>query len=351
MEKIPKKQKAQVITEYGLDLKFKEIDVPIPKSDEVLVHLLYSGVCHTDICFMKNSLSQYQMPLPMVAGHEGAGVVVAIGDDVKSFNIGDKVGAKMLNRICGYCENCHISGRDNKCENRVDLMVHKFGTFQQYITIAEGDTVRLPQHVDLKIAAPLVCAGVTVYKGLKETGCIAGEIVALHGASGGLGSFAIQFAKNAGFEVIAIDLGEEKGKHCKNLGADHYLDASKSDLTKRIHEITNGRGPHGVVVIANDIKAFEQAFEYVRDYGTIVCLGVPDKNEFHADLMNILNRHLTIKGTILGNRTDYKEAVALLANGKIDIPVEVRGLSELGEILDRIHKGEIMGRVVLDTSK
>uniref|UniRef100_A0AC35F2Y1 Alcohol dehydrogenase-like C-terminal domain-containing protein n=1 Tax=Panagrolaimus sp. PS1159 TaxID=55785 RepID=A0AC35F2Y1_9BILA len=230
-------------------------------------------------------------------------------------------------------------------------MVHKFGTFQQYVTIAEGEAVRLPQNVDLKKAAPLVCAGVTVYKGLKETGCIAGEIVAICGASGGLGSFAIQFAKNAGFEVIAIDIGEEKGKHCKNLGADYYLDASKSDLLKRVHEITNGRGPHGVIVVANDIKAFEQAFEYVRDFGTIIGLGVPEKMEFRADLMNILNRHLTVKGTILGNRTDYKEAVALLANGKIDIPIEIHGLSELGKILERIHKGEIMGRVVLDTSK
>lgn len=95
MEKIPKKQKAQVITEYGLNLKFQDIDVPTPKSDEVLVHLLYSGVCHTDILFMKNSLSSYQMPLPMVAGHEGAGVIVALGDDVKSYKIGDKVGAKV----------------------------------------------------------------------------------------------------------------------------------------------------------------------------------------------------------------------------------------------------------------
>uniref|UniRef100_A0AC35F365 Alcohol dehydrogenase-like N-terminal domain-containing protein n=1 Tax=Panagrolaimus sp. PS1159 TaxID=55785 RepID=A0AC35F365_9BILA len=95
METIPKKQKAQVITEYGLNLKFQDIDVPIPKSDEVLVHILYSGVCHTDIDFMKNSLSQYQMPLPMVAGHEGAGIVVSMGNDVKSFKIGDKVGVKV----------------------------------------------------------------------------------------------------------------------------------------------------------------------------------------------------------------------------------------------------------------
>uniref|UniRef100_A0AC35G347 Enoyl reductase (ER) domain-containing protein n=1 Tax=Panagrolaimus sp. PS1159 TaxID=55785 RepID=A0AC35G347_9BILA len=290
---IPKKQKAQVITEFGLNVKLQEIDVPEPKSDQVLI----------------------------------------------------------INRICGYCENCHTSGRDNNCENQEELITNKFGTFQQFITIAEGEAVKLPENVDLKKAAPLMCAGITVYKGLKETNCQSGEIVAISGASGGLGSFAIQFAKNSGLEVIAIDLGNEKGQHCKDLGADHYLDASKPDLIKRVKEISNGRGPHGVLVVANAIKAFEDALEYARNYGVVVAIGVPNQNEFKADLMNIIGRHLTIKGTTLGNRQDFKEGVALLAKGKIDIPVEVRGLSELPEIIERINNGQIKGRVVLDTSK
>uniref|UniRef100_A0AC34FUR9 Enoyl reductase (ER) domain-containing protein n=1 Tax=Panagrolaimus sp. ES5 TaxID=591445 RepID=A0AC34FUR9_9BILA len=348
---IPKKQKAQVISEFGLNLSLQEIDVPQPKCDEVLVNILYTGVCHTDICFMENSLSTKKMSLPMVAGHEGAGKVVGIGKDVKSFKIGDKVGVKIINRICGYCENCHTSGRDNNCENQEECIVTKFGTFQQYITVAEGEAVKLPENVDLKKAAPLMCAGITVYKGLKETNCQAGEIVAISGASGGLGSFAIQFAKNAGFEVIAIDLGDEKAEHCKSLGADHYLDASKPDLIKRVQQISNGRGPHGVLVVANAVKAFEDALIYVRNYGVVVAIGVPNQNEFKSDLMNIIGRHLTIKGTTLGNRQDFKEGVQLLAKGKIDIPVEVRGLSELPEILDKINKGQIKGRVVLDTSK
>uniref|UniRef100_A0A914PTA2 alcohol dehydrogenase n=1 Tax=Panagrolaimus davidi TaxID=227884 RepID=A0A914PTA2_9BILA len=330
---IPKKQKAQVITEFGLNVKLQEIDVPELKSDQVLVNILYTGVCHTDICFMENALSTKKMSLPMVAGHEGAGKVVAIGKDVKNFKIGDKVGVKIINRICGYCENCHTSGRDNNCENQEELITNKFGTFQQYITIAEGEAVKLPENVDLKKAAPLMCAGITVYKGLKETNCQSGEIVAISGASGGLGSFAIQFAKNS------------------DLGADHYLDASKPDLIKRVQQISNGRGPHGVLVVANAIKAFEDALEYVRNYGVVVAIGVPNQNEFKADLMNIIGRHLTIKGTTLGNRQDFKEGVALLAKGKIDIPVEVRGLSELPEIIERINNGQIKGRVVLDTSK
>lgn len=193
--------------------------------------------------------------------------------------------------------------------------------------------------------------GVTVYKGLKETGCVAGEIVAISGASGGLGSFAIQFAKIKGFEVIAIDLGEDKAKHCFDLGADHYIDASEIDLAKRVLEISNGRGPHGVIVVANSATAFQEALNYVRVGGTVVAIGVPSKTEFKADLLNIISKHLTIKGTTLGNRQDFKEAVNLFAKGKIDIPVEVRGLSQLHGVLERINKGEIKGRVVLDTSK
>ena len=190
----------------------------------------------------------------------------------------------------------------------------------------------------------------TVYRALKESEVRPGQFVAITGAAGGLGSFALQFAKAMGMRVIALDLGAEKKQHCLDLGAEYYVDATQPNIIDQIVALTNG-GPDGVVNIAPHPKPIEDAILYVKKTGTIVLVGLPDKGKFTADIFTVVLKAIKLKGTILGTRQDFEEAMMFLSRGLINIPIEIRGLSELAEILPRLDKAEIKGRVVLDTSK
>ncbi|KAE9548418.1 hypothetical protein FO519_008370 [Halicephalobus sp. NKZ332] len=347
---LPESQKAQVIQEFGLNVKPVSIPVPEPCEDELLVNIKFTGVCHTDAIFMKNKMSMQNLKVPMVAGHEGSGVVVKVGSKVKKFKVGDRVGVKILTRACNKCEFCHKQNYEQFCDDQENCVSSKFGTFQQYATISEDQALLIPDGVDLIQAAPLQCAGVTVYRALKESSVKPGQFVVITGAAGGLGSCGLQFARAMGMRVIAVDLGEEKRQHCLDLGAEHFVDATQADFTEQIVSLTNG-GPHGVVNIAPDPKSFEDALVYVRKTGTIVLTGLPEKGKFTADIYAVVMRGIHLKGMILGTREDFEEAMGFLSRGLINIPVEVKGLSELPEILSKLDKGEIKGRVILDTSK
>merc|ERR1711933_546355 len=212
---VPKKQMAQVIEKTGGPVQFKEIDVQQPGPDEVLINIKYSGVCHTDLHAVNGD---WPLPtkLPLVGGHEGAGVVVAKGD--------------------------------------------------------------LVEDIPLDAVAPVLCAGITVYKGLKESGAKPGQTVAIVGAGGGLGSLAQQYAKAVGLLTIAIDTGDEKKKMCmEELGSYAFVDFAKSgNVVKEVQEATeDGLGPHAVILVAVNEKPFQQAAEYVRPRGSVVCIGLP----------------------------------------------------------------------------
>ncbi|KAE9548419.1 hypothetical protein FO519_008371 [Halicephalobus sp. NKZ332] len=347
---LPTTQKAQIIQEFGLDVKLVSIPVPEPLEDELLVNIKFTGVCHTDVAFMTNEIPVQNLKVPMVAGHEGSGVVVKVGSKVKKFKVGDRVGMKILTRACNKCEFCHKQHYEQFCEDQENCIASKSGTFQQYNTISEDQALLIPDNVDLIQAAPLQCAGVTVYRALKESSVRPGQFVVITGAAGGLGSFGLQFARAMGMRVIAVDLGEEKRQHCLDLGAEYFVDAARTDLIEKIVSLTNG-GPHGVVNIAPHPKPIEDALIYVKKTGTIVLIGLPEKGKFTADIYTVVLRGIHLKGMILGTREDFEEAMGFLSRGLINIPVEVKGLSELPEILSKLEKGEIKGRVVLDTSK
>ena len=189
-----------------------------------------------------------------------------------------------------------------------------------------------------------------MYRALKQSDVHAGEIVAISGAGGGLGSFAIQFAKAMGMRVLAIDVGTEKEEHCKKLGAEFFIDATSSDLVKTVIELTKG-GPHGVINVATSTKPLEDAILYVRKRGTIVAIGLPHNPNFTANSYILVQRAITLKGSFIGNRKDMDEVIQFFARGHIDVPIEVHGLSELPELLKRLKKNDVKGRFVVDTSK
>merc|ERR1712014_52132 len=349
---VPKKQMAQVIEKTGGPVQFKEIDVQQPGPDEVLINIKYSGVCHTDLHAVNGD---WPLPtkLPLVGGHEGAGVVVAKGDLVEDIEIGEHAGVKWINGTCLACDFCQQAD-EPLCPHALLSGYTVDGSFQQYCIAKAAHVARIPKEIPLDAIAPVLCAGITVYKGLKESGAKPGQTVAIVGAGGGLGSLAQQYAKAMGLRTIAIDSGDEKKKMCmEQLGSYAFVDFAKSNnVVKEGQEATeDGLGPHAVILVAVIEKPFQQAAEYVRPRGTVVYIGLPAGTYLRAPVFESVIKMVTIKGSYVGNRRDTTEALGFFRRGLIKAPFKVVGLSELQKVYDLMHEGKIAGRYVLDTSK
>ncbi|SGZ52985.1 CIC11C00000004015 [Sungouiella intermedia] len=345
---IPEMQKAVVFETNGGPLLYKDIPVPKPKSNELLINVKFSGVCHTDLHAWKGD---WPLPtkLPLVGGHEGSGVVVGMGESVVGWKIGDFAGIKWLNGSCQACEYCE-SGHESNC-GTADLSGYTHdGSFQQYATADALQAAKIPEGTDLASVAPILCAGITVYKALKTANIHAGQWVAISGAGGGLGSLAVQYAKAMGYLVLGIDGGAEKGEMVKSLGADEYVDFTvEKDLSKKVIELTNG-GAHGVINVSVSPAAMSQSTQYVRPTGTVVLVGLPAGAEIKMPVIDAVIKSVTIAGSYVGNRADTREAIDFFTRGLVSSPIKMAGLSELPRIYEEMEKGTILGRYVVDTS-
>ncbi|KAJ5599681.1 hypothetical protein N7450_000748 [Penicillium hetheringtonii] len=317
---IPEMQWAQVAEKIGGPLVYKQIPVPKPAPDQILVKIRYSGVCHTDLHAM---MGHWPIPvkMPLVGGHEGAGIVVAKGSLVTGFEIGDHAGIKWLNGSCSECEFCRQSD-DPLCADAQLSGYTVDGTFQQYAVGKATHASKIPKGVPLDAAAPVLCAGITVYKGLKESGVRPGQTVAIVGAGGGLGSLAQQYAKAMGIRT--------------------YVDFTKSkDLVAEVKAATpEGLGAHAVILLAVSEKPFQQATEYVRSRGTIIAIGLPPDAYLKAPVINTVVRMISIKGSYVGNRQDGVEALEFFARGLIKAPFKLAPLKDLPKIFELMEQGK-----------
>ncbi len=198
---------------------------------------------------------------PFIPGHEVAGVVAAVGTGVTRFKEGDSVGVAWLYDACMSCEYCE-TGWETLCESQHNTGYSRNGGFAEYVIAAAPFAARLPKGVDYFQVAPILCAGVTTYKGLRETEARPGEWVAISGV-GGLGHVAIQYAKAMGLHVVAIDVAEPKLSLARAAGADLAVDARSPTAVADILKVTGG-GAHGVLVTAVSPPAFSQALHMVR---------------------------------------------------------------------------------------
>ncbi|ODV83924.1 hypothetical protein CANARDRAFT_177359 [[Candida] arabinofermentans NRRL YB-2248] len=349
MSEIPKVQYGCIFETNGGPIEYKQIPVPVPKSNEILINVKYSGVCHTDLHAWKGDWP-LDTKLPLVGGHEGAGVVVAKGDNVSNFEIGDYAGIKWLNGSCMGCEFCQQGAEPNCAKADLSGYTHD-GSFQQYATADAVQAAKIPKGTDLAAVAPILCAGVTVYKALKTAMLAPGQWVAVSGAGGGLGTLAIQYAKAMGLRVLAIDGGEEKGLLCKDLGAEVYIDFTKEkNIVKAIQDATNG-GPHGVINVSVSEAAISQSCDYVRALGKVILVGLPAGAVCKSAVFQQVVKSIEIKGSYVGNRQDTAEALDFFVRGLVHSPFKVVGLSELPHVFELMEQGKILGRYVLDTTK
>ena len=337
-----KKMKAAVVHRFGEPLTIEEVDIPTPKRDEVLVQIKATGVCHTDL-HAANGDWPVKPNLPLIPGHEGAGVVVEVGEGVTHLKKGDSVGIAWLHDACGACEYC-ITGWETLCEQQNDSGYSVNGSFAEY-AIGHADYVgRLPDGADYVQIAPILCAGVTTYKGLKETDAKPGEWVAISGI-GGLGHVAVQYAKAMGFKVVALDVGEDKLALARELGADVAINARDEDAVDQVMTATGG-GAHGMLVTAVSPPAFSQALHMVRRKGTVAMVGLPP-GEFPTPIFDVVLKRITLRGSIVGSRKDLSEALAFAAEGKVKTHVHEKRLEDINTIFEDLEHGRVDGRIVV----
>lgn len=338
-----KTMRAAVVHAFGQPLVLEEVPIPVPGPGEVLVKIISTGVCHTDLHAADGDWPVKPTP-SFIPGHEGAGIVAAVGPGVNNLKEGDPVGIAWLHDACGGCEYC-VGGWETLCESQHDSGYSVNGTFAEYAIGSAAYVARLPDNPDFAALAPILCAGVTTYKGIKETEAKPGEWIAISGI-GGLGHIAIQYAKAMGLHVAALDVSEEKLALARQLGAEIALDARSPDAVAQIVKQTGG-GAHGVLVTAVSPPAFSQALRLVRRKGTVSLVGLPP-GDFQTPIFDVVLKRITLRGSIVGTRNDLAEALAFAADGKVRAHIHKAKLDDINQVFADLKAGKVDGRIVID---
>ena len=337
------KMQAAVVEQFGKPLVIKELDIPEPGPGQILVKTEACGVCHTDL-HAANGDWPLKPALPFTPGHEGIGIVTALGAGVTAVKEGDRVGVPWLYSACGHCEFC-LAAREPVCAEAQFGGYTKNGGFAEYIVADPNYVAHIPAGLAPREAAPLICAGITSYKGIKETRARPGEWVVVSGV-GGLGHLGIQYAKAMGLHVCAVDIDDTKLAHAKRLGADAVVNAKDGDPIAAVRKATGG-GAHGVLITAPSLGAFKQGVGMTRKCGTCVLVGLPP-GEFPTPLFDVVANCITIRGSFVGNRRDMAEALAFAADGKVKADIELQPLSAINNVFHRLAHGDVPSRVVLE---
>ena len=333
--------KAAVVNELGKELSVEDVSVPEPGPGQVLVKLVTTGVCHTDLHAAQGDWPVKPAP-PFIPGHEGVGEVVSVGEGVTDIAVGDMVGNAWLWSACGACEYCR-TGWETLCEQQQNGGYSVNGSFGEYMLVDAKFAARIPKGADPVEIAPVLCAGVTVYKGLKVSEARPGQWVVISGI-GGLGHIAVQYAKAMGLRVAAVDVADDKLELAKSFGAEVVVNALNEDPVEAIQDKIGGA--HAVLVTAVHPSAFGQAIGMARRGGTIVFNGLPP-GDFPAPIFDIVLKGLTIRGSIVGTRQDLAEAIDFYDRGLIHPKVSTRDLDEINAVMDELEHGKVDGRVVV----
>ncbi|MGV0818350.1 alcohol dehydrogenase AdhP [Martelella sp. AMO21009] len=337
-----KTMKAAVVRQLGKPLVMEEVAVPSVGPGQILVKMAASGVCHTDLHAAEGDWPIKPEP-PFIPGHEGVGHVVAVGAGVSHVKEGDRVGVPWLYTACGCCKHC-LGGWETLCESQQNTGYSVNGSFAEYVLADPNYVGHLPDNVSFTEIAPILCAGVTVYKGLKVTDTKPGDWVVISGI-GGLGHLAVQYAKAMGQNVLAVDIDDAKLDLAKRLGASLAVNARNTDPVAFVKKEIGGA--EGVLVTAVSPKAFEQAQGMVQRGGTVSLNGLPP-GDFPLPIFDTVLNGITVRGSIVGTRLDLQEALDFAGAGKVKATIKTDKLENINEIFAKMHHGEIEGRIVID---
>ncbi|HKL63697.1 MAG TPA: alcohol dehydrogenase AdhP [Woeseiaceae bacterium] len=333
--------KAAVVRQFGAPLDVTDVEKPEVTDDGIVVNIAATGVCHTDLHAAHGDWPVKPSP-PFIPGHEGVGTVAEVGRNVTSVKEGDRVGIPWLYTACGHCRHC-VSGWETLCHEQQNTGYSVNGGFAEYVLADPEYVGHVPDGLDFGGAAPVLCAGVTVYKGLKETEARPGQTVVIIGI-GGLGHMAVQYAKAMGLHVIAVDTVADKLELARSLGADQVINATEQDP---VAEVQAGGGAEGVLVTAAAPRPFAQGVDMLARGGTMALVGLPP-DDFPLPIFDVVLSRKTIRGSIVGTRNDLQEALGFAANGKVAARYSTEPLDNINSIFDRMRKAEIEGRIVME---
>ena len=335
--------KAAVLHELKHPLSIEEAAKPKPDANEVLIEVEGCGVCHSDLHVADGDWPQIVpiIKMPLIPGHEIAGRVVEKGVSVNNLELGDRVGVPWVHWTCGECEFCR-EGNENLCSKQKITGVSVDGGYAEFVKAPASHALKIPDGLSCIEAAPLFCAGVTVYRALKRARIKPGQRLGVFGV-GGLGQLAVQIGHGLGAIVTAIDVTDEKLARAKELGASVTLNSAASNVAK---EIRRTGGVHAALVASAAKAAYDTAFRCVRPTGSLLVVGLPSEPIcFPAIQMVALEVH--IQASSVGTRDDIKELLAMAAVGKIHSQVTTRPLADANEVLAELREGSVSGRIVL----
>ena len=339
--------KAAILEKGKMDVR--EVPKPSPEYEQALVRLTTAGVCHSDLHLIKGDWPRMIPPYPIPMGHEGIGVVEQLGPGAERFiQIGDRVilglGGTGGGYWCGACEYC-LSGRPRLCKEAKGII----GTYAEYIAVWAKSLVRLPAEVgDEEVS--LACGGLTAYSAVKKLikfGVLPGKPVAIIGAAGGLGHFAVQVAKVFGYKVVGVDLGPDKKEFLRKLGADYAVDINEAaEFVKK-----EFGGAYASIVFSPRLAGFELGLNLMRAGGIFVSVGMPAVSEGSMSIspLELLRKDPLIMSSAVGTVEDMRELVQLAAEGKVKTHISRVGcLSEIHQILDELDRGKYTGRAIIN---
>ncbi len=333
--------RAAVVRQFGEPLVIEERPIPEPGPGQVVIRMEASGLCHTDIHAAQGDWPVKPAP-PFVPGHEGVGIVHAVGEGVTSPEIGQRVAVPWLGYACGTCEHC-LTGWETLCLQQQNTGYSCDGGFAEYFAAPAAFAALVPDGIDPVDAAPLTCAGVTTYKAVKVGNVRPGDLVAISGI-GGLGHLALQYAKIFGGTVAAIDITDEKLQLAKDLGADLVIDARTEDPAT----VLQAHGGAAVAVgLAVDDKSFSAAYAGLRRGGRLVLVALPAAGTLQIPVFDTVLNGTSVIGSIVGTRADLAIVYALHGQGRTRVVSETRPLEAVNDSIDDILHGKARARIVL----
>ncbi|ALP66999.1 MULTISPECIES: alcohol dehydrogenase [Paraburkholderia] len=334
-----RKMRAVQVSGPGGALELVERDVPAPGAGQVLIKVQACGICHSDSLTKEGQWPGLQYP--RVPGHEVAGVIDTLGAGVEGWKAGERVGVGWHGGHCGHCANCR-RGYFVVCEKGQVPGISYDGGYADYLVVPVEALARMPEELNDVDAAPLLCAGITTFNALRNSGARAGEVVAILGI-GGLGHLGVQFARRMGFNTVAIARGEDKAPLAKQLGAHHYIDSRAQNPADALKALG---GASVILATVTSADAMTATLGGLALNGKLIILGVADKPIEVPPVQFIMGRN-AVQGWPSGSSADSEDTLAFSALADVKPMIETYPIERAAEAYDRMMSGAARFRVVL----
>jgi D-arabinose 1-dehydrogenase-like Zn-dependent alcohol dehydrogenase len=333
------KMKAAQISKPGGDWELVEREIPEPKNGQVRVKVEACGICHSDALVKEGLWPGLQYP--RVPGHEIAGRIVALGDNVTAWQPGQRVGVGWHGGHCFVCEQCR-RGDFAMCVNRKVTGIDFDGGYAEYMIAPASSLAAIPTELPAEEAGPFMCAGVTVFNALRNSGARAGDVVAVHGI-GGLGHLGVQYARQMGFKTVAINRGSDKESLALKLGAHYYIDATASDVVAELQKLG---GASVILATAPNAQAISALVDGLAPSGKLLVPAAPAE-PLTINVFSLVMRRSSIAGWYSGTARDSQDTLEFSALSGVHPMIEKYPLDRVAEAYEQMHTGKVRFRVVL----